>query len=294
MPNRRFFSLNGETIVLNDAARSSAPGKYVRLPGGLVHYELEGPADGKPVVLVNGFSIPLYLWDHTFQPLVAAGFRVLRFDFYGRGYSDRPNVEYGPDLFDRQLLDILEALAIRTPVNLVGSSMGGIVASIFANRHPGKVEKLVLIDPAGSMPPPSFPGSMLKVPILGEAYLNLFGDRFLLEGMKQDLLNPVIYPEYLTNYQPQMRMVGFKRAVLSTLRSGMLHNQGAVYQDLGHKNISILVLWGKEDQVIPLSTLDRMKVYLPNAVFRVIDQCGHVPHYELPEVINPILIEFLI
>ena len=57
----------------------------------------------RTVVLVHGFSVPYYIWDSTTTALAAAGYRVVRYDEYGRGLSDRPNVDYTADLYDRQL-----------------------------------------------------------------------------------------------------------------------------------------------------------------------------------------------
>ena len=293
MATNKCLFLNGEKISFDDAVKKMDAQKFIALRHGLTHFELDGPQDGTPVVLVNGFSIPLFLWDHTYSVLAEAGFRVLRFDFYGRGFSARPDVEYGPDLFDQQLLDILEALKIKDPIHLIGSSMGGVVSAIFADRHPEQVNKLVLIDPAGMMAPMTFPMSALKVPLVGEVIMHLLGDIILLPSMKDDLLHPDAFPEYLTLYEPQMRIFGFKRAILSTLRSGMLYNEEAVYRRLGQKNIPILLLWGKEDRVIPLPIGERCHSVLPHANFQIIDQAGHVPHYELSERINPILTDFL-
>ena len=90
MVKRKKFVINGEYLELDEAVRSKAPGKFIKLEHGYTHYQLDGPENGELVVLVNGYSIPYYLWDHTYPDLLNAGFRVLRFDFYGRGYSDRP------------------------------------------------------------------------------------------------------------------------------------------------------------------------------------------------------------
>ena len=64
----------------------------MRLSDGFTHYELGGPPTGHLVVLAAGFSVPYYIWDPTFSALTEAGVRVLRYDYYGRGFSDRPDV----------------------------------------------------------------------------------------------------------------------------------------------------------------------------------------------------------
>ena len=73
-----------------------------------MHYEIGGPANGQPVVLVSGFSSPYAVWDRTFEGLTAAGFRVVRYDHFGRGLSDRPDARYDPEFFDNQLEDLLD------------------------------------------------------------------------------------------------------------------------------------------------------------------------------------------
>ncbi len=101
------------TSPLDDKARSVSPGDFVQLSQGYVHYQLEGPETGETVVLVHGFSAPMFIWERTVPALTKAGFRVLSYDLYGRGYSDRPDVAYDKDLFDTQLLELLDALDIR-------------------------------------------------------------------------------------------------------------------------------------------------------------------------------------
>ena len=94
-----FVHRDQESDTLNDQTRPGVVGSFVRLPHGTVHYQLAGPESGRTVVLVHGFSVPYYIWDPTYDELVKKGFRVLRYDLYGRGYSDRPDEVYGPDLY---------------------------------------------------------------------------------------------------------------------------------------------------------------------------------------------------
>src|SRR5205823_8089824 len=138
---------NLEHAPLDDAARRGAPGSFVRLADGVTHYELTGPNTARTVVLLSGMSVPYYLWDPTHDALAAAGYRVLRYDYYGRGLSDRPDVEYDLNTYDRQLNELLDTLRIRGPIDLAGVSMGGVVAADFATKHPEHVRSLILVDP---------------------------------------------------------------------------------------------------------------------------------------------------
>src|SRR3982751_5534470 len=138
---------NPERADLDASPRQGVPGKFVTLGDGITHYDVAGPDSGQRVMLVHGFSVPSYIWDSTVTALSGAGFRVARYDEYGRGYSDRPDVAYTADLYDRQLLQLLDSLGWRDRVNIVGLSMGGSVTGTFAGRHPERVRSLTLIDP---------------------------------------------------------------------------------------------------------------------------------------------------
>ena len=123
--------------------------RSLRLPMASPTTNWAGPENGRPVVLVHGFSSPYFIFDTTFEFLVNSGFRVLRYDLFGRGYSDRPRTDYNIHLFVRQLKDLLDALGFKQ-VNLVGLSMGGAISAAFISQYPDHVSRQVLIDPAGA------------------------------------------------------------------------------------------------------------------------------------------------
>src|SRR6476646_6649782 len=132
-----------EQRELDEAVRARMPGLFAKLSDGYTHYEIGGPPNGRVVVLAAGFSVPYYIWDPTFAALTGAGFRVLRYDYYGRGYSDRPDIPFTQDLYVRQLTQLLEFLHITQPVDLAGLSFGGSVITTIADRHPSRVRSLV-------------------------------------------------------------------------------------------------------------------------------------------------------
>jgi len=89
-----WFYFDEEYLQLNATTRAQFNESFIEPESGTVHYELGGPASGESVVLVHGFSVPACIWDPTFEFLTSAGYRVLRFDLYGRGHSDRPDLAY--------------------------------------------------------------------------------------------------------------------------------------------------------------------------------------------------------
>ncbi len=277
-----------------ERGRKGAEGAFIRLSDGITHYELGGESSAPPVVLVHGFSVPCFIWDPTFEALTKAGFRVLRYDLFGRGLSDRPPVRYDKALFLRQLEELIEALALPRPFALFGLSMGGVIAAAFTAAHADLVRRLVLIDPAGLPYPLPLRMRLLLVPVLGELLMGFFGRRTLIRGLRDDLgaEHPAL-AHYEARYRPQMRYFGFRRALLSTLRSGLLRSGEADFARVGALGLPVLLIWGEEDEVVPFALHRALLRLIPQAEFHPIPRAGHIPHYARPEVVNPILLDFL-
>jgi pimeloyl-ACP methyl ester carboxylesterase len=171
--------------------------------------------------------------------------------------------------------------------------MGGAITIVFTDRHPGLVRKLCLIGPAGLPFKRPFAAKLLEAPILGEWIMSLFGDRILVPGLKDDAYEPEKFPEYVEQYRTQMQYVGFKRALLSTIRSGSLAGATEAYAGVGRQGRPVMLIWGRKDQVVPFELSEQLRELIPHVEFHAIDEAGHVPHYERPELVNPLLITFL-
>jgi pimeloyl-ACP methyl ester carboxylesterase len=287
------FPYLNETKELDETARQQADGSFVELTDGVTHYELGGPKDGQPVVLVHGFSTPYFIFDTTFEFLVNSGFRVLRYDLFGRGYSDRPRVDYNIQLFVRQLKDLLDELGLKQVI-LVGLSMGGPITTSFVSEYPDHVSRQVLIDPAGAKQV-SLPWTLkaLKLPIVGELALGLFGSASMLKAIASDMFDPETVGHFQNQFKIQMEYKGFKYAILSTMRNGMLDSFFETYACVGKLRKPTLLFWGVDDATIPFESSKLILKAMPHAEFHAIKNCGHIPHYEKPEIVNPILREFL-
>jgi pimeloyl-ACP methyl ester carboxylesterase len=288
------FIYRGETRDLDDATRKRATsGTFIRLSDGYTHYELGGSPKGEPVVLIHGFSVPYFIWDPTFQALASLGFCVLRYDLFGRGFSDRPRVDYDINLFVRQLLDLLDGLSL-SQVNLIGLSMGGAIASAFTVNSPQRVYRLALIDPIGVQPIPLNPlYRAALLPGISEILLWLAGTGKMFSGLASGVYDTKHVGQFQGQFRAQMQIKGFRRAILSTLRNKMADGFPEIYEQLAGLQVPILLLWGTDDQTLPLEQGKSLLRLIPRAEFQVIEDCGHIPHYEKPDFVNPILTRFL-
>ncbi len=273
--------------------RASLPGSFIRLTRGYVHYELSGPEDGPAIVLVPGLSVPYSTFDRNAPYLASRGFRVLRYDHYGRGFSDRPLVDYGLDTFVEQLAELLPAIGLTRPFVLLGLSMGGPVAAAAAARFPGVARALILVDPVYEWPEPGPAGRLLLAPFVGEAIMALGGARLLVRAQRRDFFDESSYREFIPRFLPPLRYRGLASAVLATMRSIPRWPLEDVYRELGRSGLSTLLFWGSEDAVLPFEHSERSLRAVPQAELHRVLEAGHVPHWEKADEVNAVLDEFL-
>lgn len=281
----RFVQDAIETVQLDDRAREKLHSpdvhSFIRLSDGVTHYELSGPPDPNAplVVLVHGVYGPMIAWDKTAEALNRAGFRVLRYDLYGRGFSDRIQGPYNLELFERQLEELLAKLAVREPIDLVGSSMGAVITSTFTARHPEVVHRLALVGPAGF---PVTPGPKGARETLSAHNRNYF-------------FAPEKFPDYLARFDFQTHFIGTNDAIHGT-EQGVpeLVNNLATYDRIGNQHRPVFVAWGENDRTFSFSHHQELLEALGAAVqFLAVPRAGHLPGYERGDLVNPALVKFL-
>jgi pimeloyl-ACP methyl ester carboxylesterase len=133
----------------------------------------------------------------------------------------------------------------------------------------------------------------MKMRVIGELGLGLFGRESLVKSSASDLFDPQMVEVFQSRFSVQMQFRGFRRAILSTMRSGMLGSFYETYERVGKLGKSTLLFWGRDDITVPFEHNEKIRIAIPHAEFHAIDNCGHIPHFEKPEIVNPILKRFL-
>ncbi len=268
-------------------------GQYAQLSHGKVRYELAGPENGDIVVLIHGLIGHMHIWDNQFHFLVARGFRVLRFDIYGRGFSDRVKHEHSSELFVTQVSELIAHLALKGKLNLIGLSMGGAISTRFASRFPERISSVLLVDCYG-IPTPNDPGIRIVQPKgIGEALIGTFGGGILKRAPIKGVYDKRKHKDFARWFSAPLVIKGSKRALLSTLRNFMLEDHAPHYQRLNEMDFPKLILWGREDAILPFEYGLRIHALMPTARFEVFEKCGHIPQYEEPEKFNSLALDFL-
>jgi pimeloyl-ACP methyl ester carboxylesterase len=279
---------NLEQGPLDASARRQAPGQFVTLSHGIVHVRIAGPEQGRPVLLVHGFSVPSYVFDKTSDDLAARGFRVIRFDLYGRGWSDRPNLAYDRQLFANQVVELMDTLRI-TKADLLGLSMGGAIVGRFAAEHPERVRSVVLVAPLTR--PHDI--SVMAWPAVGE-WLNR---TWFLPSLAASQLEDFAHPERVTGwperFQPQMRYDGFGRAILSTMRHLSTASSVPDFEKVGQAGLPVLLVWGERDTTVPYAQHVDVQRAIPQARLLALPGLGHLPVVEEPAAVHPQIADFL-
>ena len=236
--------------TLDQDARNALGGLYLQTDIGVLSYTRQGEADQPTVILVHGFSTPKFVWEQVIPHLLEAGYQVISYDHFGRGFSDRPTGPYNSALYQAELSSLIQELNLSTPVSLVGYSMGGANVVDYAASNPGQIDQLVLIAPAGYMGNSNF-ASILSAPVLGEWFTTVLGKQFAYAGIKAEVDAGRAPADMLRKFEAQAIYDGYTNALLSTLRHYPMTDMAHRYRQLAATDIPVTAIWGTADKVVP-------------------------------------------
>ena len=271
--------------------------RYIKIGEINTRYWTAGDT-GPNVVLIHGVGRFLEEWLPSFDAL-AAHYRVYALDLPGHGHTDKPlSVSYRLVDLARFVNEFVGALDI-DQAHVVGHSLGGGIALQLTLQFPEAVNKLVLVCSAGLGKEVILVLRIATVPLLGEILTrpSLNGTRRLLKEFVKD---PAFLTDDFVDLSYRMAALpGAQQAVLKTLRSaGNLFGQRddtyrPIVDNIGSIKNPILMIWGRQDRVLPIAHGQAAVTRLPNARLKILEDCGHLPMLEKTQRFNESILDFL-
>lgn len=280
-----FFWFSRPEDVSFDELKATIPhaeySKFAEIGGVKIHYQEKG--EGTPLVLIHGYTSSVYSWKDVFLPL-SEKYRVIVLDLKGFGFSEKPDGDYSRRAQAEIVFGLLEHLKIERAW-IAGNSMGGETALNVALRHPEKVLGLILVDSAGvkiagreALAP-----WYLQIPVLGRVLtsLALTSDKIVRQGLEKSFYDDAKINDARVSfyYQPLKTRGG----QLAAMRAREQFNLYPVENDLNKISVPALIIWGAEDQIIPLEAGKKINSEVKNSKLVTFEKCGHLPQEEMPE-----------
>jgi pimeloyl-ACP methyl ester carboxylesterase len=260
---------------------SPVESRTVKVGGYRVHYLAEGPAGGPAVVLVHGLGGRSEDWLALAAYLMKAGYRVYMPDLIGYGRSDKP-ADFSYSVHDEAgvVVGFLDALGLKQ-VDMGGWSMGGVIVQHVAYRHPERVRRLMLFDAAGINEKPAWDTRLFAATTPQEL------DQFYALLMP----NPPKMPGFVA--RDILRFTKERAWIIHRAVDSMLTGQDATDSLLPQFKMPVLIVWGVEDQIFPLSQGETMHRLAPQSELDVIPGCGHLAPVQCTAQIGPKVVEFV-
>lgn len=244
------------------------------------------------VILIHGLGGSIEDWQKTI-PALAESFHVVAFDLPGFGKSDKGSQDYSPARYASLAHFLADHYFQDKTYHIVGHSMGGAIALRFASQRPLRFQRLVLIDAAGILHPQVLTkfqaGSTVKSPssaISTRGFVEKLSGRILEEMDRMpispfDIANSSLGRDYVLMGGPQsiaaLKLAGedFSNAITPVTEP-------------------TLILWGDNDETVPLRTGKVLAAHMPQARLEIIAGSGHVPMLEQTEQTNTLILKHLL
>ncbi len=272
----------------------SMPSKKVKISGVNVHFLEVGK--GQPIVFLHGLGGSCRDWSANL-PVFASNHRVVAMDFPGFGESDKPEVRYSIEWLTDVVEKFLQEQEI-DQVNLVGHSMGGVVALNVASQPKSRVKKLVIIDAVGIGNKSEFLAYAMAKKIMGPDTEWEFVESFLKDqfrDMAEDLIEKQ-KPKTARDLFESLKMPIIGKPLLPMTPEVQMI--ASIFDfDIRPKLASIqqptLILWGARDSMASPQDASFLQTKIHASTLIVFPDSGHCPMMEYPALFNQELGKFL-
>ncbi|MBK8271719.1 MAG: alpha/beta hydrolase [Sphingomonadales bacterium] len=267
------------------AKYANGASQFIDVGGGLlVHARDQGRGEGPVLVLLHGSNASLQTWEPWVERLQSK-YRIITLDQIGHGLTGpNPSDDYSPAAFVSVLDRTLAKLGV-THFALAGNSMGGAVAWNYALAHPEKVDALILIDAAGA--PVAMPGQLplgfriARMPVIRRLAEGITPRPLVEKTVRQTIYKQsVIDDRMIDRYWELLLYPGNRRATALRFSTKRI---AADTKAISRLHMPVLVMWGREDSLIPVAAARWFVKALPQAQQIVYPGVGHVPMEEAPD-----------
>lgn len=267
--------------------------------------------DNPPLLLVHGFGASIGHWRQNLAELTQHR-PAYALDMLGFGASEKVAAPYDTHFWAEQLYDFWRTF-IGKPIILVGNSIGSLVCLTAAAKYPDMVQGLVMLNLPDS--------SVLEIPKwlagaiapLKQIALPLVSSIFFSPFVFNPLFRVIRSPKFVRFWASQaytgsttlteelleiFSLPAFDRGAAAALRA-MVNSKSKSGEDYTAKTIlpqlqiPMLLIWGKADKMVPPKLAPMIAKLNPNVTLAEIEQAGHCPHDECPEVVNRLILEWL-
>jgi len=252
--------------------------------GAKIHYRDEGSRDGPALLLIHGSNSMLQTW----EPLVALlgdKYRLISLDLYGHGLTGpNPTGAYDAGTNTGAAVRVLDTVGV-DKAYWVGNSMGGWLTWRAGLSVPDRTLGLVLIDAAGAQVEQKiqpYLGARLAQSSIGQILLPEITPRFLVKSsLEENFARPELLTEELVDrYWELLRSPGNRKAAVDR---GKTPREPEKWAEVGRLKMPVLLLWGEQDKVIPLSHARAFATAIPGSKLITYADAGHLPMEETPE-----------
>lgn len=257
---------------------------------------------GTPVVLLHGFPEFWWGWRRQMPALAAAGLRAVAPDLRGYNFSEKPPgiAAYRVETVAADVAALIGALGVER-AHLVGHDWGGVVAWYVAMLHPGRVDRLAVLNAPhpqafrrelrrGPQALRSWYAGAFQLPLLPEAAFRARGYRLLNRVFRGAGGRPDVFgPDELARYREAAARPGALSAMLHYYRAALRHPRPPS-SPIPHET---LLVWGERDPALGVELTEGLEPWVPRLRVERIPEAGHWVQHEAPERVNTMLVDFL-
>ena len=180
--------------------------------------------------------------------------------------------------------------------HLVGHSMGGGTAIFFSVKHPERVDRLVLVGSVGIPRRLPLRARLFMLPRIPELLMGLETNAVRRKNLRDYWIHnrELLTDEYFEKVSLHQKIEGSTRAALNILRRNFFNTLDEEIHALAELNIPVLIVWGRQDRSVPLESGQAMHRILGGSRLEILEDAGHLPNFEQPELFNEMAVEFLV